>query len=347
MLLEVQNLRRKYPEFVLEAEFAVAAGEFFSILGPSGSGKTTLLRLIAGFERPDRGRIILGGADVTNLPPQHRRVGMVFQDFALFPHLSVAGNIGYGLKIRGMSPGQRRRRIDELLALTGLDGFHDRAPSSLSGGEKQRVAVARALAADPLVLLLDEPFSALDQGLRRRLRREIRDLQRRAGFTAIFVTHSQEEAFALSDRMLVMSRGRVERVGTPEEVYADPGTEYAAAFLGEVCSVPVRVEAGTVTIDGLAFTPPADEPWPDGPGRLIFRPEQARLEPAAGDDGPWLPVTVEEREFNGPTVTFTVRGRGWTATVLQLAPAAAAARPGQAAWLRVPLAREFFSPGTD
>ena len=211
MLLELCGIRRVYPEFALEASFAVSQGEFFSILGPSGSGKTTLLRLIAGFDRPDGGRLLLAGQDITRLPPHRRRIGMVFQDYALFPHLSVGENVAYGLKMQGLPPGPRRQKTEELLVLVGLAGFYHRDPSSLSGGEQQRVALARALAPDPLVLLFDEPFSALDQSLRQHLRREIRDLQRQTGFTALFVTHSQEEALSLSDRMLVMSRGQIGR----------------------------------------------------------------------------------------------------------------------------------------
>lgn len=340
MLLELCGIRRVYPEFALEASFAVSQGEFFSILGPSGSGKTTLLRLIAGFDRPDGGRLLLAGQDITRLPPHRRRIGMVFQDYALFPHLSVGENVAYGLKMQGLPPGPRRQKTEELLVLVGLAGFYHRDPSSLSGGEQQRVALARALAPDPLVLLFDEPFSALDQSLRQHLRREIRDLQRQTGFTALFVTHSQEEALSLSDRMLVMSRGRVEQVGRPDELYRWPGTAYVAGFLGEMNRLPVRINEGgrRIGLDGLVFPVPPDRVWPEGPGFLCFRPEEGRIAADPGE-GPWLPVTVIGREFAGPTIRLQVRGGDWNAVILQLSAEEPAVLPNQTAWLRLPLER--------
>lgn len=345
MLLELCGIRRIYPEFALEASFTVGRGEFFSILGPSGSGKTTLLRLIAGFDRPDEGRLLLAGRDITRLPPHRRRIGMVFQDYALFPHLSVGENVAYGLKMLGLPPGKRRERAEELLVLTGLAGFYRRDPSSLSGGEQQRVALARALAPEPLVLLFDEPFSALDQSLRQHLRREVRDLQRSTGFTALFVTHSQEEALSLSDRLLIMGRGRVEQVGSPDDLYHRPGTPYVAGFLGEMNRLPARVsQAGSrIELDGLLFPVPPDKTWPEGPGFLCFRPEDGQIAAVPGE-GAWLPVTMAGREFFGPTIRLQAGGRGWTAEILCLSTGAPAALPEQAAWMRLPLERAGFAP---
>ncbi|MGE5528996.1 MAG: ABC transporter ATP-binding protein [Patescibacteria group bacterium] len=347
VLLEIEGVRRTFPEFMLEAHFAVRSGEFFSILGPSGSGKTTLLRLIAGLERPEAGRIVLAGEDVTARPAHRRRVGMVFQDYALFPHLTAGWNVAYGLAIKGVPPRERRRRAGELLALTGLAGFEDRDVSTLSGGEKQRVALARALAPEPLLVLLDEPYSALDQHLRLRLRREVRDLQRRAGFTAIFVTHSQEEALCLSDRLLVMAGGRVRQVGTPLEIYRCPESEYVAGFIGAMNRIPARVdaEAREIGVDGRIQALPDTGRWPGGEGLLCLRPEDCRLE--AGETAPAVPVMVQSSEFTGPTVAYTVRGAGWTASVLHLGCGAPVFQPGDRAWLVFSLEAALFIPGMD
>ena len=348
ILLELKNIRRSYPEFDLAADFSVAEGEFFSILGPSGSGKTTLLRLIAGFDRPDTGRIFLGGADITELPPHRRRVGMVFQDYALFPHLTAGENSGYSLKITGMPAADRRKRVDELLHLTGLSGFGRRDPSSLSGGERQRVALARALAAEPLLLLFDEPFSALDYSLRRRLRAEIHDIQRRAGFTAIFVTHSQEEALSLSDRLLILSAGCVKQIGHPEEVYHEPSSPYVADFIGEINRLPVRVAAEGLYIEGLEgeILLPHQRSWQQGRGFLRFRPEEGVIS-LDGDAEAAVPVTVAARTFTGPTVTLSVQGGGWRADVLSLGGQAPALAAGAMGWLILPLRKAVFEPEDD
>ena len=222
----------------------IETGEIMALLGPSGCGKTTMLRLLAGFERPDQGCIQLDGEIIaggrTFLPPEKRRLGMVFQDYALFPHLSVRGNVAYALGRRG-----DRSRVDEVLELVGLGELAERAPHELSGGQQQRVALARALAGTPSAVLLDEPFSGLDAALRARVRGEVREILRRAGVTALFVTHDQEEALSLADRVAVMCDGRIAQVGTPEEVYGRPESRWVAEFLGEADVLP-----GTVSDDG-------------------------------------------------------------------------------------------------
>ncbi len=214
-------------------DLAVRRGEFLSLLGPSGCGKTTTLRLIAGFERPDEGAVRIGGADVSGLPPYRRNVNTVFQSYALFPHLSVLDNVGYGLKQHGLAKRERRQRALELLDLVRLPDVGDRRPRQLSGGQQQRVALARALVMEPQVLLLDEPLGALDLKVRKELQIELKRIQERVGITFVYVTHDQEEALAMSDRVAVMNRGRIEQLGRPTEIYDAPATRFVADFIGE------------------------------------------------------------------------------------------------------------------
>ena len=217
---------------VKDVNLSIARGEFVSFLGPSGCGKTTVLRMIAGFETPSAGHIHVDGRDVTHLRPNQRKIGMVFQAYALFPNMTVAGNIGFGLKIAGMGKDEAAARVSEMLKLIGLTGFEKRYPYQLSGGQQQRVALARALAARPSMLLLDEPLSALDAKIRVSLREQIREIQKELGITTIFVTHDQEEALSISDRIMVMNAGRADQVGTPFEVYNRPQTRFVAQFVG-------------------------------------------------------------------------------------------------------------------
>jgi putative spermidine/putrescine transport system ATP-binding protein len=210
----------------------VLDGEFFSMLGPSGSGKTTCLRMIAGFDRPTLGRIVLYGQDVSNLPPYERPVNTVFQDYALFPHMTVEQNIAYGLMIRKVPAAERKKRVDEMLALVQLPGFGHRKPAQLSGGQRQRVALARALINQPRVLLLDEPLGALDLKLRQQMQVELKSLQRQVGITFVFVTHDQEEALTMSDRVAVFTNGKIEQVGSPADIYEHPSTAFVAGFVG-------------------------------------------------------------------------------------------------------------------
>ena len=228
------SVRKAYGDVVAVdgVDLEVVAGEFFTLLGPSGSGKTTTLRLIAGFERPDEGRVELGGADVTRLPPYARDVNTVFQDYALFPHMNVADNVGYGLRVKGVRKRVRERRVEEVLRMVRLPGFGERKPIQLSGGQRQRVALARAIVNSPGVLLLDEPLGALDLKLRQQMQVELKTIQQDLGITFIYVTHDQEEALAMSDRIAVFNDGRVEQVGSAAEVYERPATEFVAGFVG-------------------------------------------------------------------------------------------------------------------
>ena len=215
-----------------QVDLELRDGEFFSMLGPSGSGKTTCLRMIAGFDRPTSGHIFLYGKDVSELPPYERDVNTVFQDYALFPHMTVEDNIAYGLMIKGIDKAERRKRVDDMLDLVRLPGFGYRKPSQLSGGQRQRVALARALINHPKVLLLDEPLGALDLKLRQQMQVELKSIQKRVGITFIFVTHDQEEALTMSDRIAVFSEGRVEQIGTPAEIYETPASPFVAGFVG-------------------------------------------------------------------------------------------------------------------
>ncbi|MEA2420209.1 MAG: putative spermidine/putrescine transport system ATP-binding protein [Thermoleophilaceae bacterium] len=226
--------RKAYGEVVAvdAIDLEIAEDEFFTMLGPSGSGKTTCLRLIAGFERPDDGRIELGGKDVSGLPPHERDVNTVFQDYALFPHMSVGENVAYGLKVKKVPGDERRRRVSEALGMVQLDGYEDRRPAQLSGGQRQRVALARALVNRPRVLLLDEPLGALDLKLRQQMQHELRTLQQEVHITFVYVTHDQEEALTMSDRLAVFNDGRIEQVGAPADVYEHPVNEFVAGFVG-------------------------------------------------------------------------------------------------------------------
>jgi putative spermidine/putrescine transport system ATP-binding protein len=230
----LSGIRKTYGDVVAvdSIDLEIASGEFFTMLGPSGSGKTTTLRIIAGFERPDAGRVELRGEDVTGRPPYSRNVNTVFQDYALFPHMTVLQNVEYGLRVKGVKKPERRKRADEALALVRLEGFGDRKPVQLSGGQRQRVALARAIVNQPEVLLLDEPLGALDLKLRQEMQTELKRIQREVGITFVYVTHDQEEALTMSDRIAVFSQGRIDQIGTPAEIYERPANEFVAAFVG-------------------------------------------------------------------------------------------------------------------
>lgn len=298
------EIEKYYPEFGMRIELTVRDGEFFSLVGPSGCGKTTLLRLIAGLDRPDQGRILLDGNDITGLPPAKRRIGLVFQDYALFPHLTVYGNIEYGLKVAGLPPADRKERVRELLSLFALENLAAREIHQLSGGERQRVALARALAPRPLLLLLDEPFSALDYNLRRRLRGELRELQKRLGFTVIFVTHQQEEALSLSERLGVMESGRIIQVGTSYEVYENPVSPFVARFLGDANLLPCRAEKNRDGIlvcleTGETFSLPLFDNIPPGRCLLMIRPEDIDLQPPGPSPLPLISGVIRSFEYLG------------------------------------------------
>ena len=285
--LRLRELKKRFAdvEAVRGVDLNLPSGKLVSFLGPSGCGKTTLLRMIAGLERPTEGRIFLGGEDITDRPAHRRDIGMVFQTLALFPHLSVAGNIGYAMRIRGVAKEQIRRRVEELLGLVSLEGLGDRRVSQLSGGQRQRVATARALALEPRLFLLDEPLSALDANLREQLQVELRLLQQKLGITTIMVTHDQREAMTMSDLVVVMRDGRVEQVGRPQDIYGRPANACIAGFIGEANLIPGEVVACNAdscltrtAIGVLTAGPPADgRPGPGQKVTLCIRPEAIRL----------------------------------------------------------------------
>ena len=262
-----------------DIDFDVAEGESLVLLGASGSGKTTILRIIAGLAEPDTGRILLHGKDISDLPARERNVGVIFQSYALFPRMTVEGNIGYGLRIRGRPRKEIREEVNRLIELVHLEEHRKKYPSQLSGGQQQRVAIARTLAYKPQVLLFDEPFGALDAQIRVRLRREIHALLKQVNVPAIFITHDQEEALEMGDRIAVINAGRIEQIGTPHEVYNKPETEFVATFLGAANLLLGVVSGQNVTI-GSAFIPAAEETarFEDGQAvKLVFRPEDVAL----------------------------------------------------------------------
>ena len=282
----------------------VEKGEFFAFLGPSGSGKTTLLRLIAGFGAPSRGRILIGERDVSALPPWNRNVGMVFQSYALWPHMTVAKNIAFGLERRHLPRAEILRRVKSTLSLVGLTGLEDRRPAQLSGGQQQRVALARTLVIEPEVLLLDEPLSNLDAKLRVEMRTELKLLQRKLGLTAIYVTHDQEEANAIADRMAVLDGGRIQQVGAPAALYDHPANRFVATFLGTANLIEGRIETdGRFVADGINL---AGVGVPAGPVCISIRPQDVTL----GVAGNGVAVIIAEREFLGGIIRYRVRFGG-------------------------------------
>jgi putative spermidine/putrescine transport system ATP-binding protein len=311
--LELTNVQKRFGDVAAVHDFNLDAqkGEFVSFLGPSGCGKTTTLRMIAGFEKPSDGTITIDGEDITYKPPNRRNVGMVFQSYALFPNMSVADNIGFGLKVRKRSKADITKRVGELLDLIHLEGRGDRYPWQLSGGQQQRVALARALAIEPQVLLLDEPLSALDAKIRIVLRKEIRSIQRQLGITTVYVTHDQEEALSLSDRVVVMSEGRVEQIGTPSEIYNFPNTAFVASFVGTLNLVNAGVVdpgSGRLSIDGqeVRTSKAITDAGAGDRVTLAVRPEGIAL----GDGEPGtnrLHGAVEDINFLGSIVRIRVR----------------------------------------
>lgn len=284
-----------------DVSLTVEPGEFVTFLGPSGSGKTTTLNTIAGFAKPSSGRIEIAGADVTALPPSKRNLGVVFQNYALFPHMTVRENIAFGLHGRGLSKAEIGARIEESLAMVRLDGLGDRTPKQISGGQQQRVALARALVTEPRVLLLDEPLSALDAKVRVNLRDEIRRIQLRLGITTVFVTHDQEEALAVSDRIAVMNAGRIDQIGTPEELYLRPATAHVAEFVGLSSVLPCTVDGGVAEVLGIRL--PIVGEAADGPAEAFVRPENVRL------GGP-IDAVVLESTFLGSVRRTVLRTAG-------------------------------------
>ena len=285
-------------------------GELVTLLGPSGCGKTTLLRIVAGFNAPTTGRVLLGGRDLTRLPAARRGMGMVFQAYSLFPNLTAQDNVRFGLRVRGVRAAESERRLEELFSMIGLQEARGRYPHQLSGGQQQRVALARALATQPQVLLLDEPLSALDAQVRVSLRDEIRRVQRETGTTTLFVTHDQEEALAISDRVVVMDRGRVAQVGTPEDIYRRPATRFVAEFVGTANGLDATViEGGRVQVAGWDMPVAVEQAGTYAQGerlRLYLRPEELRLDTDTGQAG-GLAGQVTDRRFLGAVTRLSVQ----------------------------------------
>src|SRR5438128_2915728 len=291
----------------------VHPGEFLTLLGPSGCGKTTTLRMIAGFEQPDAGHIRFGGEDVTRVPANQRNIGFVFQNYALFPHLSIFDNVAYGLRVRGLTPDAIAKSVGEVLALVGLSGYEQQFSGQLSGGEQQRVALARAIVIRPRVLLFDEPLSNLDAKLRVQMRQEIRDLQRRLAITTIYVTHDQEEAMAVSDRIAVMNQGSVVQIGTAEDLYHRPASPFVAQFVGRVNLLGgrvVEIAGDTARIEMLGSVIAAKAlPGGIAPGdavQLVLRPEAIEVERGGAATGR-LQATVVSRTFLGEKIEYVLR----------------------------------------
>src|SRR6476661_6723167 len=303
--LDLTNVRKSFATSTAVENFnlEVERGEFISFLGPSGCGKTTTLRMIAGFETPTSGTIRINGVDVTNTPPNQRQVGMVFQSYALFPNMTVAGNIGFGLKVKRQPASAVKARVDEMLKIIHMSEFGGRYPYQMSGGQQQRVALARALAIQPQVLLLDEPLSALDAKIRISLRNEIRAIQRQLGITTIYVTHDQQEAMSLSDRVVVMSNGRIEQIGTPFEVYNFPTTRFVASFVGTLNVLTADVAdaaSGRLRVDGqdIQAAKPVSVTVAGKPVSVALRPEVITLHGNGnGASGNHLSGTVDDVMF--------------------------------------------------
>jgi putrescine transport system ATP-binding protein len=313
-LLAIEGLSKHFGPLpaVLDLDLTVAAGEFLALLGGSGSGKSTLLRLIAGFEAPDAGRILLDGQDMAAVPPHARPLNMMFQSYALFPHLSVRDNIAYGLKRDGVPRAERETRVAEALAMVGLEDFASRMPHKLSGGQKQRVALARALVKRPRLLLLDEPLGALDANLRERTGFELRALQRRTGASFIMVTHDQQEALALADRVAVLEQGRLVQLGSPREVYERPATRFVAGFLGGANVLEgVSDGAGGLECPGLGAVLRGVTALPPGTSACALRPERIVSRPAASGPNTTAGV-VEDVAFRGDDSLLLVRASGGT-----------------------------------
>lgn len=291
--ISIQGLSRTFGDVraVAGVDLDIFEGEFLTLLGPSGSGKTTVLRMIAGFEKPDAGVILLGNKDVAQLPPYDRDVNTVFQDYALFPHMDVISNIEYGLRVKGVDKSERRSRALEALKQVRLEGYEKRKPSQLSGGQRQRVALARALVNRPSVLLLDEPLGALDLKLREQMQLELKELQREVGITFIFVTHDQEEALTMSDRIAVFNNGRIEQLGTPREIYENPQSSFVSEFVGQT---------NKITIDGQ---------------RINIRPEHIELTKNSTSSGRTIVGTITDLIFVGSVTRYRFKGADGTSLI--------------------------------
>ncbi|HXF41750.1 MAG TPA: ABC transporter ATP-binding protein [Blastocatellia bacterium] len=340
--VELQSVTKRFGDVtaVAEVSLSVFKGEFLTLLGPSGCGKTTLLRMIAGFEAPDAGRVVLAGRDVTDVSPNERNVTTVFQHYALFPHMSVSGNVAFGLERRRVARDEINRRVGAALEMVRLAGMESRQPSELSGGQQQRVALARALVLEPRVLLLDEPLAALDLKLRKQMQLELKSLQRRLGISFVYVTHDQEEALTMSDRIVVMNAGRIEQIGRAEEIYERPVTEFVAGFIGVSNIIEGVIESvndgySTVRIGNSSIKVAGDALKETEPVRLLIRPEKISTSTEQSPRG--LAGEIESAVYLGESTQLRVSlGDGQALTVLEQNRAAyqsAEARIGQRVFL--------------
>ncbi|AKL74517.1 spermidine/putrescine ABC transporter ATP-binding subunit [Actinobacteria bacterium IMCC26256] len=343
-VIEISHVSKQFGGFkaVDDANFGIRQGEFFSMLGPSGCGKTTTLRMIAGFEQPTSGEVRLDGKDVSKVPPYKRNVNTVFQNYALFPHMTVFDNIAFGPRSTKAPKGEIAGRVKEMLEIVHLADFAERRPTQLSGGQQQRVALARALVNYPSALLLDEPLGALDLKLRQTMQLELKRIQREVGITFVFVTHDQEEALTMSDRIAVMNAGRVEQIGTPEEIYHQPATVFVAGFIGVANLIPAAVVAVTgdlATVDAAGHrfgVPVTDESIkPADSAVVMVRPERLHisLDRPTGDLAA-VEATVEELVFQGPVLRASLRTAAGTELVAHIGPedALPMLRPGDRLW---------------
>jgi putative spermidine/putrescine transport system ATP-binding protein len=341
-VLDIKNVTKSFSTTKAVDDFTltVADGELVCLLGPSGSGKSTLLRMVGGFETPTSGLITIDGDDVTRVPPERRPTGMVFQSHALWSHMNVFKNLAFGLKLRRLPEAEIKRKVEAVLELVGLGGYGTRQVTQLSGGQQQRVALARSLVLEPKILLLDEPFASLDQHLRERLREEVRDIQQRLKITTLFVTHGQDEALALADRIVVMRDGKTEQAAAPDIVYREPATPFVAGFIGTMNLVEGTVEGGTFS--HASFTVPL--PVADGPATLAVRPEALDIVPGSGtgmgaihrviDFGTHAMVDIDLPDGTR-LKSMTREARDWTAgQAIDLRPSAFAAYRDDAAIFR-------------
>jgi spermidine/putrescine transport system ATP-binding protein len=328
-VIGVDHVFKRFGDYVAvdDANFEVGSGEFFSLLGPSGCGKTTTLRMIAGFEQPSQGRILLEGQDVSTVPPYRRNVNTVFQHYALFPHMNVYDNIAFGPRSRKLDAGETDRRVKELLDIVRLGALAKRKPGQLSGGQQQRVALARALVNYPSALLLDEPLGALDLKLRQAMQIELKRIQREVGITFIYVTHDQEEALTMSDRIVVMNEGRVEQIGPPQEIYHAPATVFVANFIGVANLIAAKVGrldgSSTTAVVGGEQVPVTVGSWKGNPGEaatVMIRPERLHVSATPLSGGVSIPVKVESTIFQGPVVRLSLRAGDGTEIIGHLGP---------------------------
>ena len=347
--LSLQGVGKRFDAFeaVREVSLSLPKGALLALLGPSGCGKTTLLRMIAGFVEPSAGRIAVGGDDVTTLAPEKRRMGMVFQNYALFPHMTVRANVAFGLELRGVRGPELERRVHQALELVKLDWLAGRYPSQLSGGQQQRAALARVIAIEPVLLLLDEPFGALDRNLRESMQVELRKLQQSLHITTVVVTHDQSEAWTLADRVAVMNAGRVEQLGAPEEIYDRPATPFVAGFTGVSNLIEGVVEAGEgglrvraasgslLPLPGIAGAAPGTK------GSFGLRPEHVRLASEGG-----LPARVSFESMQGGMVTCELALEGGTTLLASVPRDGAAPRPGDAVRVAWDPAKAMWWPAT-